>query len=226
MAINLQKGQRINIERSTGEQLMLFCIGVDWGSIEYETKEGGFLGIGKKTVVKTKHVDLDLSCVMYNSEGHLVDHLYSPLYRPELLAQFSLNSGKLTSRDGALRHTGDDKKGETDYNEGIETIAVDLNLINSEIHKIFFFLNCVGQEDFSRIPYADIQIYEGTPSQINNVYAEFNVASEPVFRGKKALILGELYKKGEKWRFNAIGDAFEDVFLGQTIQRISQNYAK
>ena len=50
MAINLQKGQRINLEKSSGAKLTQFCVGVNWGAIEYQVEEGGFLGFGKKTV--------------------------------------------------------------------------------------------------------------------------------------------------------------------------------
>lgn len=48
MAINLQKGQRINLEKSSGAKLTQFCVGVNWGAIEYQVEEGGFLGFGKK----------------------------------------------------------------------------------------------------------------------------------------------------------------------------------
>ena len=228
MAINLQKGQRINLEKSSGAKLIQFCVGVNWGAIEYQSEEGGFLGFGKKTVTRTKDVDLDLSCAMYDENGNLVDHLYSPLYRPELLAQFGLNAGKLVSITGAMRHTGDDLEGDKGGDDGLdnEIITVDLSKLGSNIHRIFFFLNSVGEEDFSQVPYAKIRMYEGTPAKVDSVYAEYNVVSEPQYRGKKALIMGELYKKGDDWKFNAIGDAIEDVFLGQTIQRISQNYAK
>ena len=53
MAINLQKGQRINLEKSSGAKLTQFCVGVNWGAIEYQVEEGGFLGFGKKTVTRT-----------------------------------------------------------------------------------------------------------------------------------------------------------------------------
>jgi tellurium resistance protein TerZ len=36
--------------------------------------------------------------------------------------------------------------------------------------------------------------------------------------------MGKLYKKGTEWKFNAIGDPTEDIFLGQTIHRIVKNY--
>jgi len=228
MAINLSKGQRINLEKSTGGKLTDFCVGVNWGGIEVQVTKGGFLGFGSKTAIETQDVDLDLSCVMYDSTGRLVDHLYSPLYKPDLLARFGLAPGKLVSNTGAMRHTGDDLEGDKGGDDGLdnEIITVDLTRLGNEVSRIFFFLNNVGSEDFSQIPYAKIRMYEGTPQRVNSVYAEYNVVAEPQYKGKKALIMGELYKKGEDWKFNAIGEAFEDSFLGQTIQRITQSYAK
>ena len=34
MAINLEKGQRINLEKSNGTKLNNICVGVNWGAIE------------------------------------------------------------------------------------------------------------------------------------------------------------------------------------------------
>lgn len=228
MAIKLEKGQRINLEKSTGGSLTSFCVGVNWGGIEVEVKKGGFLGFGARTEKETTDVDLDLSCVMYDDSGKMVDHLYSPLYKTDLLAQFGLLPGKLLSNTGAMRHTGDDLEGDKGGDDGLdnEIITVDLTKLSDNVARIFFFLNNVGPEDFSQIPYAKIRMYEGTPDKVNSVYAEYNVVAEAQYRGKKALVMGELYKKDGVWKFNAIGDASEDVFLGQTIQRISQTYIK
>lgn len=228
MAIRLEKGQRINLEKSNGSKLAEFCVGVNWGAIEYQAEEGGFLGFGKKTVTKTIDVDLDLSCVMVNSNGQICDHLYSPLYKPELLAKFGLPAGKLISNNGSLKHSGDDLEGDKGGDDGLdnEIISVNLATLDASVEQIFFFLNNVGQEDFSQIPYAKIRMYEGTPTKVTSVYAEYNVVAESQFRGKKALIMGKLYKKDGEWKFNAIGDAYEDQFLGQTIQRIMQSYIK
>ncbi len=73
MAIRLEKGQRINLEKSNGSKLTDFCVGCNWGAIV----AGGFLGLGKSV----QDVDLDLSCVMVDANGNLVDHIYSPLYK-------------------------------------------------------------------------------------------------------------------------------------------------
>lgn len=232
MAIKLEKGQRINLEKENGSKLTQFCVGVNWGAIavEREVQKGGFLGFGSKTVKETQliDVDLDLSCVMYDAQGNLCDHLYSPLYKPDLLAQFGLPAGKLLSNTGAMRHTGDDLEGDKDGDDGLdnEIITVDLTKLSDNVTQIYFFLNNVGPEDFSQIPYAAIRMYEGTPDKVKSVYAQYDVVAEPQYAGKKALIMGRLYKKDGNWRFNAIGDAFPDQFLGQTIQRISSAYAK
>lgn len=228
MAINLTKGQRINLEKSTGGSLTNFCVGVNWGAIEIQVQKSGFLGFGSKTVTETQDVDLDLSCVMYDDNGNLCDHLYSPLYKKELLAQFGLPPGKLLSNTNALRHTGDDLEGDKGGDDGLdnEIITVDLTKLGSNITRVFFFLNNVGKEDFSQVPYAKIRMYEGTPEKVSSVYAEYNVVAEAQYRGKKSLVMGELYKRNGEWKFNAIGDAYEDSFLGQTIQRIGQTYVK
>jgi len=227
MAIRLEKGQRINLEKSNGSKLTEFCVGVNWGAIEYQEVESGFLGFGKKTVTKSIDVDLDLSCVMLDSNKRICDHLYSPLYKPELLAKFGLPVGKLISNNNALKHSGDDLEGDKGGDDGLdnEIISVNLSALSPDVEQIFFFLNNVGNEDFAQIPYAKIRMYEGTPTRVQSVYAEYNVVAEPQYRGKKALIMGKLYKKDGEWKFNAIGDAFEDQFLGQTIQRIAQTYA-
>jgi tellurium resistance protein TerZ len=34
MAINLQKGQRINLEKENGAKLQNVCVGINWGAIE------------------------------------------------------------------------------------------------------------------------------------------------------------------------------------------------
>lgn len=218
MAINLQKGQRIDLRKASGSTLTSFCVGVNWGAIETKA----FWGLSKNV----KDVDLDLSCVMLDDKGAPCDHIYSPLYKVEVLQKFGLPAGKLASFNNALRHSGDDLEGDKGGDDGLdnEIITVDLSLLDKSVSQIFFFLNNVGEEDFSQIPYAKIRMYEGTPTQVKEVFASYNVSAEPQYAGKRALIMGKLYKKGDEWKFNAIGDPTEDVFLGQTIHRIMKSY--
>lgn len=221
MAIRLEKGQRINLEKNNGSKLTDFCVGCNWGAI---VKSNGFFGIGKKV----EDVDLDLSCIMFDDQGNIVDHIYSPLYRPDFLNRYGMPPGKVDSRDGALHHSGDDLKGDTNGDDGLdnEIITVNLNRVAPNVHQIYFFLNNCGKEDFSQIPYASIRMYEGTPSLVKEVFASYDVAAEPKYAGTTALIMGKLYRRGSEWKFSAIGDAYPDPNLCETIRRIALNYAK
>ncbi|RYF20123.1 MAG: TerD family protein [Flavobacteriales bacterium] len=218
MAINLSKGQKIDLKKSTGETLTNFCVGVNWGAIESK----GFLGLSKKV----QNIDLDLSCILIDESNNICDHLYSPLYRVEVLQQFGLPKGKLVTVDGAMKHTGDDLEGDAGGDDGLdnEIITVDLSRIAANVSQIFFFLNNAGREDFSQIPYSKIRMYEGTPTHVNSVFASYNVSAEGQYVGKQSIIMGKLYKRNNEWKFSAIGDPTEDTFLGQTIHRIVQSY--
>ncbi len=218
MAIILEKGQRINLKKADNQNLEQFCVGANWGAIKIKK----FLG------TKTVDVDLDLSSALFDSRGNLCDHLYSPRYSYDLLARFGLAPGKLDTVDGACHHTGDNLTGDTDGDDGLdnEIITVDLRKISPNVEQIFFFLNNVGKEDFSQIPYSKIRIFEGTPARVNSMFAEYDVSAQPAFAGKRALILGKLYKHNGEWKFHAIGDPTEDVFIGQTIARIAKDYVK
>ena len=216
--INLQKGQKIDLRKSSGEKLTNFCVGVNWGAIQ----EKAFFGL----TTKNKSVDLDLSCILIDENGEACDHIYSPLYDAQALAKIGLPAGKLVSIDGALSHSGDDLAGDEGGDDGLdnEIITVDLNKINSNVSKIFFFLNNVGAEDFSQIPSSKIRMYEGTPKRVNSVFASYNVSAEASYKNKRALILGKLYKRNDEWKFDAIGDATDDVNFAVTISRILNDY--
>ena len=218
MAIKLEKGQRINLEKSNGSCMTQFCVGCNWGAIV--TK--GFLGLTKNV----QDVDLDLSCVMLDANGNLCDHIYSPLYRTDFLGRYGMPAGKVDSNDFALHHSGDDLKGDQSGDDGLdnEIITVDLNRVSPNVQQIFFFLNNCGREDFSQIPYASIRMYEGTPTRVKEVFAQYDVAAEPRYAGATAVIMCKLYRHNGEWKFSAIGDAYPDPNLCETIRRIVMNY--
>lgn len=219
MAITLTKGQQIDLRKSSGSTLTEFCVGVNWGAIE----KPGFLGLGKSV----EEVDLDLSAVLLDGQGGISDYIYSPQYKPELLAQFGLSPGKLIAANGALRHTGDDREGDSGGDDGLdnEIITVNLSAVPAQVVQIFFFLNICGKQDFSQIPYAKIRMFEGTPTKVKEVFASYNVAAEPAYKDRRALIMGRLYRRSGEWKFAAVGAVTEDVFVGQTVVRIAQEYA-
>ena len=227
MAIRLEKGQRINLEKDNGAKLTSFCVGCNWGAIIVE--KTGFLGFGTKK--EELDVDVDLSCVMTDSNGKLVDALYSPLYKKEFFQAAGLPIGKDWSPDKSMYHTPDDTEGDKGGDDGLdnEIITVDLTKVNPVIDQIFFFLNIYQPRniDFQRIPYVAIRMYEGTPKKVKSIFAQYDVAKENQFMGKNALIMGKLYRRNGDWKFAAIGDAFDDQNdIRQTVKRILTSYSK
>ena len=223
MGIRLEKGQRINLEKETGAKLTNFCVGCNWGAIVKKT----FFGLSSSVV----DVDLDLSCLMFDAEGKPIDHIYSPLYRFGD-RNVGLPNGKVDSVDHALHHTGDDTQGDQNGDDGLdnEIITVDLNKVSSQTNSIVFFLNIYNNNefsgDFSEIPYASIRMYEGTATKVHSVFAQYDVATKDNCRGMRALVMGKLYRRNGEWKFAAIGDAFEDRNIVQTIGRVMKDYSK
>lgn len=223
MAIRLEKGQRINLEKDNGSKLTNFCVGCNWGAI---TKKS-FFGLSTSVV----DVDLDLSCLLFDAEGKPIDHIYSPLYRFGD-KNIGLPNGKLDSADRALHHTGDDLQGDQNGDDGLdnEIITVDLARVSPTVASIVFFLNIYNNEDyqgdFSGIPYASIRMYEGTPTKVKEVFAQYDVATRTDCVGKRGLVMGKLYRRNGEWKFAAIGDAFEDRSIVHTIARVMKDYSK
>lgn len=232
MAIRLEKGQRINLSKDNGTKLTNFFVGCNWGAIVKKQ----FFGLSSTVV----DVDLDLSCLMFDGEGNPVDHIYSPLFRFSQ-HNIGLPDGKLRSVDGALRHTGDDVHGDQDGDDGLdnEIIMVDLARVNPNIQSIVFFLNIYNNDefrgDFSEIPYASIRMFEGSCREmsggqldirVKEEFAKYDVATKENCRGMRGLVMGKLYRRNGEWKFNAIGDAFEDKSIVNTIARVIKDYNK
>lgn len=201
MAINLEKGQRINLEKSNGSKLQNICVGINWGAIEKK----GFFGTSKEPV------DLDGSCCIYDANKNILD---------------TVSFKKLTSSDQAIKHSGDDLTGDLNGDDGLdnEIITMDLSRLNSNANYVAFFINSFRGQDFKDIPFASIRIYEGTPTRVSEVFAKYDVANDKAFAGSVSMILGVFYKRNDEWKFNAIGVPTADRTLEQTAVTIQQNH--
>lgn len=202
MAISLEKGQKINLEKSNGSKLQNICVGVNWGAIV--TK--GFLG-SKKTIA----VDLDASCATFDDNKNPLEVVY---FR------------NLKSNNGSISHSGDDLVGDTGGDDGLdnEVISVDLNRLSPDVSKIAFVLNSFRGQDFKTIPFASIRIYEGTPTHVKEVFAKYDIANDASFAGSVSMVLGVLYKRNGEWKFNAIGEATNDRDLKSTLSTVISKY--
>lgn len=201
MAINLQKGQRIDLRKSNGQTLTTACVGINWGAI---TKKGLF-------GTKKEAVDLDASCVMYNADKQALEVVYF---------------GNLSSKNGSIRHSGDDLVGDVDGDDGLdnEVITVDFSKVDANTEYVAFVLNSYQGQDFATIPFASIRIYEGTPTNVKEVFATYDIANNPSYSGHVSMVMGVFYRRNGEWKFNAIGDATTDRKLEQTIQTVQQKF--
>lgn len=200
MAINLEKGQRISLDKG-GNQLDRVCVGVNWGAIE---KKGLF---GTKKVA----VDLDASVGMYDEAKKLLDVVYF---------------GQLKSRDGSVSHSGDDRTGDLDGDDGLdnEIITIELSKVPAEVKSVAVLLNSFQGQDFATIPFASVRLYEGTPTRVDSILASYNIANDAKFKGSVSMVLGVLYRHGTAWKFKAVGDTTSDKKLEQTLETTASSF--
>ena len=203
MAIKLEKGQRINLEKSNGSKLQSICVGVNWGAIVKK----GWLGL--KTTIEA--VDLDASCATFDDNNNALEVIYF---------------GNLQSKNGSIRHSGDDLTGDVGGDDGLdnEVITVDIAKLPAEVSKIAFVLNSFRGHDFKTIPFASIRIYEGTPSRVNEVFATYDIANDATFAGSVSMVMGVFYKRNSEWKFNAIGESTRDKDLKETLTTVISKY--
>lgn len=203
MAINLQKGQRISLEKTNGSKLQSVCVGINWGAIEKK----GLFGFGSSK----EAVDLDASCALFDENKKLIDVVYF---------------GNLKSKDQAVRHSGDDLTGDMGGDDGLdnEVITLDFGSLNPLVRHVAFVLNSFRGHDFGTIPFASIRIYEGTPKRVNEVFATYDIAHDASFKGHVSMVMGVFYNKNGEWKFNAIGEPTKDRKLEETVNTVMRNY--
>ncbi len=105
MGINLQKGQKISLDKEAGGGLTRIVMGLGWDAAK---SKGGMLG-GLFGGGGGDSIDLDASCLMFDEAGNLLDTVW---FR------------QLRSQDGSIQHSGDNRTGEGEGDD--EQIQVNL----------------------------------------------------------------------------------------------------
>ena len=133
MSVNLQKGQKISLDKEAGGTLTKITMGLGWDAV----KTKGFLGFGGKT----EAVDLDASVVMFDEGNRLVDTVW---FR------------QLKSKDGSIVHTGDNRTGAGDGDD--EQIIVDLSKVPATVKSLVFTVNSFTGQSFAQVENAFCRI--------------------------------------------------------------------
>ncbi|MCS7005204.1 MAG: tellurium resistance TerZ family protein [Cytophagales bacterium] len=201
--IELGKGDSINLMKN-GKNYDEICVGLNWGVIKKKT----FLGLLEETIA----VDLDGSLTLFDKHKNPIETVYY---------------NHLISNDHAIFHSGDDRAGDVEGDDGQdnELIEIHLHRINPAVHQIVFYLNSYKGQDFSEIPYSKIRVFEGIRQDLRDVLCTFNLSAEPSFRGYVSMVLGKLFRTNEnQWNFKAIGAPLPSKRINDTIPLIQQNF--
>ena len=194
MAVNLQKGQKVELRKSNGGDLTKVMGGLGWDEIK-QTK-GFFL---KKN---TQEIDCDATALLLQN-GKFVssaDMIYF---------------GNLTHESGTVRHMGDNLTGEGEGDD--EQIAVDLQRLPKVYDRIVFVVNIFqakarGQH-FGMLQNAFIRICDDNGQELCKYDLNEN------YNGMTAMVFGELYRHNGAWKFNAIGQATQDQSVHEIANR-------
>ncbi|GAB6087421.1 TerD family protein [Alkaliphilus crotonatoxidans] len=200
MAINLQKGQKIDLTKGNAG-LTEILVGLGWDPVS-QSSSSGFLG--KLFSSPPPNIDCDASVLMLDGNDKLIGK--------KNLIYF----GNLQSSCGSVRHTGDNLTGDGDGDD--EEIIVNLPLVPSNIKKLVFVVNiydCVSRKQhFGMIQNAYIRVVNRSNRQ---EMVRFNLTDD--YSGKTALFVGEIYRHENEWKFAAIGQGTQDASLSEIIRR-------
>lgn len=176
MSVNLQKGQKISLDKEAGGGLSRVTMGLGWDAI----KSKGFFGFGGG---KADAVDLDASVVMFDESNKPVDVIW---FR------------QLKSKDGSIVHTGDNRTGAGDGDD--EQITVDLNAVPASVKALVFTVNSFTGQTFATVENAYCRLINAGNQQ---EVARFNLS---VTGSHSAQIMAKLYRHGGEWKMHAIGE--------------------
>ncbi len=172
MGVSLSKGQSVSLVKSGGGGLTQVRMGLGWDAV----KKRGFFGSRSQTI------DLDASALLFDSGGQLVDQVWFQ---------------QLTSRDGAVQHTGDNLTGEGEGDD--ESIRVHLDGISQAVRTIVFTVNSFTGQDFSQIENAFCRLIdESNEAEV----ARYDLSGSG---HHTAQVMAKLSRDGAGWTMTAIG---------------------
>lgn len=140
MAINLEKGQKINLQKSDGSSLQQVLLGVGWDV----AKSKGFFGFGGGS----DSIDLDASCILFDENKQVLDVVYF---------------GQLRSKDGSIQHSGDNLTGEGEGDD--EQIRVNLANLPAQVKSLVFTVSSFRGQTFEKVENAFCRLVDQSSNQ-------------------------------------------------------------
>ncbi|WP_067649021.1 TerD family protein [Nocardia harenae] len=186
--VSLEKGQRVTLRKEGGAQLTFVKMGLGWDPVR---TRGMF---GSRTV----DIDLDASVTMF-ADNNLVDVAYY---------------GQLSSKDGSVRHQGDNLTGEGDGDD--EVILVDLTRVPAHVTTLLFIVTSYKGHSFEQVQNAFCRLVDGSN---NAELARFTLAGGMPFT---AMAMAKIYRAGGDWKFVALGEGFQAKHPGEAVPQLGR----
>ena len=113
--------------------------------------------------------------------------------------------GNLKHESGGVEHLGDNLTGEGEGDD--EQIKIDIEKIPANISKIAFTVTIheaeARKQNFGQVSNAYIRVMDEGGSEL----IRYDLGED--FSIETAVVVGELYRHGAEWKFNAIGSGFQ-----------------
>jgi stress response protein SCP2 len=203
LAINLQKGQRVDLTKGN-PGLSKIMVGLGWDPVQ--SGGGGGLFGGLFGGGGAANIDCDASVILLGANDKLQNNKDVVYF------------GNLKSPDGSVQHSGDNLTGDGDGDD--EQVMIDLSRVPSHVQKLVFVVNiydCVKRKQhFGMIKNAFIRVVN--PGN-NQELIHYNLTDN--YSGLTCLVTGEIYRHGNDWKFGAIGSGTNAASLSEVIRTFS-----
>lgn len=201
MPLNLEKGQKISLNKEAGTSLSTIRMGLGWDTAQGgSSKKGGLLSglFGGGNSGSGDAIDLDASCLMFDEQGKLLDQVWFV---------------QLLSRDGSIQHSGDNRTGAGEGDD--ETITVNLNQVPSQVKSLIFTVNSFRGQTFDKVANAFCRLVNAADNQ---EVARYNLSNQGTHT---ALIMAKLYRHNGEWKMHAIGEPSHGTTFDKMMPQIA-----
>ncbi|MBK1896014.1 TerD family protein [Chryseobacterium paridis] len=206
MAINLQKGQTIDLRKNDkGESiydLSQVTIGLGW---DVRQKQGGFLG--KLFGGKEEEYDLDAIAFLLDANGKVADLGRTASVSGRNVALYGgdvIYFNSMRHPSGNIWLTGDNRTGAGDGDD--EQIIVQLEKLDQKYQKILFVVTIYqgrkNNQHFGMVENAFIRAVDSKGKEIT----KYSLSGDASISGMCSMVFAEAYRHNGDWKFRALGE--------------------
>ena len=186
--VSLAKGQRVSLNKDGGVALTNIQMGLGWDPVTVKKMFGN----------RSADIDLDASVVMF-ADTQVADVAYY---------------GQLTSKDGSIRHLGDNLTGEGEGDD--EVITVDLTRVPIHVNALIFIVTSYQGQTFEQVQNAFCRLVDQTNTA---ELARYTLAGGMPYTG---VVMAKVFREGGTWKLQAIGEGITARHAGEALPQLQR----